>query len=387
MAWTTPYTWTVGEILTAAKMQTYVSDNLAFLKTQTDADMQAVTNKSGGTLAVGDVVIWDTANATAVKVTTTARDGRAAGVVLIGGSDNTTVYLVPYGHLATVNVQGNVNIGQALVTSTTTNRAAAAGGATQFGLIGYATTSYGGGGAGTVTAIICPTFDQYAAQIIVEGAVAVVCTNTDAGASGSLVCGSNTNRVVICLLSAVYNAGVLNFGPPTVGGVAMTAFDSERSGWAAATANERFRAYYYIAPATGTVTVATGPIACSSAADDGGVALFIALSGVVQTSPVRTATYSNPTTSTPSVSCTNAVAGDLVVSGVVHGNTSGVGVGFVTGRGSGQTNQCSGAMTAVAVDVVCELDSEFATSATEQSSWTLDASREVIAFNIPVIPA
>ena len=37
MAWTTPYTWTVGEILTAAKMQTYVSDNLAYLKSSISA--------------------------------------------------------------------------------------------------------------------------------------------------------------------------------------------------------------------------------------------------------------------------------------------------------------------------------------------------------------
>ena len=37
MAWTTPYTWTVGEILTAAKMQTYVSDNLAYLKSSVSA--------------------------------------------------------------------------------------------------------------------------------------------------------------------------------------------------------------------------------------------------------------------------------------------------------------------------------------------------------------
>jgi hypothetical protein len=32
MAWSTPYTWTVGEILTAAKLQTYLSDELTFLK-------------------------------------------------------------------------------------------------------------------------------------------------------------------------------------------------------------------------------------------------------------------------------------------------------------------------------------------------------------------
>ena len=36
MAWTTPYTWTVGEILTAAKLQTYVSDNLAYIKAVID---------------------------------------------------------------------------------------------------------------------------------------------------------------------------------------------------------------------------------------------------------------------------------------------------------------------------------------------------------------
>ena len=35
MAWTTPRTWTSGEVLTAANFNTYISDNLSFLGTHT----------------------------------------------------------------------------------------------------------------------------------------------------------------------------------------------------------------------------------------------------------------------------------------------------------------------------------------------------------------
>lgn len=40
MAWNGTHTWTVGEILTAGNMNTYVNDNLAYLKTMVAAQIQ-----------------------------------------------------------------------------------------------------------------------------------------------------------------------------------------------------------------------------------------------------------------------------------------------------------------------------------------------------------
>lgn len=37
MAWTTPKTWTTGELVTATDLNTHVRDNLSFLKTKVDA--------------------------------------------------------------------------------------------------------------------------------------------------------------------------------------------------------------------------------------------------------------------------------------------------------------------------------------------------------------
>lgn len=40
MAWSAPRTWSVGELVTAANMNTYVSDNLAYLKTAVSAQIE-----------------------------------------------------------------------------------------------------------------------------------------------------------------------------------------------------------------------------------------------------------------------------------------------------------------------------------------------------------
>ena len=40
MAWNTPRTWTVGELLTAANMNTYVSNNLTYLKSMVAAEIE-----------------------------------------------------------------------------------------------------------------------------------------------------------------------------------------------------------------------------------------------------------------------------------------------------------------------------------------------------------
>ena len=43
MAWTSPKTWAVNELVTAADMNTYISDNLSYLKTRMDDDPSEYT--------------------------------------------------------------------------------------------------------------------------------------------------------------------------------------------------------------------------------------------------------------------------------------------------------------------------------------------------------
>ncbi len=81
------------------------------------------TNKSGSSVAAGDVVIFDSANANSIKTTTTANSSDAYGVVIVGGADNTSVIVITEGYVPTVNVTGATSIGDFLFTSTTAGKA------------------------------------------------------------------------------------------------------------------------------------------------------------------------------------------------------------------------------------------------------------------------
>ena len=81
------------------------------------------TNKSGGSLAAGDVVVLDTANATAVKTTTSAVDTDAWGVAAITAANNAEVYVITEGYVVALTVTGATSIGDYLFTSTTAKKA------------------------------------------------------------------------------------------------------------------------------------------------------------------------------------------------------------------------------------------------------------------------
>jgi hypothetical protein len=268
-----------------------------------------VTNKSGGSLAANDVVIWDKTNSTAVKTTTLFGDSRAAGVVLIGGADNATIYLVPYGTLATVNVQGNVSIGQALVCSTTVKRAAANGGATQPGLIGYAMTAYAGGGAGTVTAIVTPSFSRFGANISIA--------NVQSGSAGtgtdivaiSAFSVSGTNRLLICTIEGDSTGGTVT--NVKYGGVALTI-----AGQIGVGAADFAGIAYLLAPNVGSANITV------SGGGSGTIRVTAyCLTEVNQSTPVRTINTVSGTSTTPGASGT-ATPGDFGVGCYVSRNTS-----------------------------------------------------------------
>lgn len=73
-----------------------------------------VTNKSGGVLAQGDLVIVDTGNDVACTTSTTASNTNILGVVHVGGANDATVVVLTEGRAPVVNVDGATSIGDYL---------------------------------------------------------------------------------------------------------------------------------------------------------------------------------------------------------------------------------------------------------------------------------
>lgn len=91
--------------------------------------IDVVTNKSGGSLAKGDVVIVDTANDHAVTTTTTGSSTATIGVVVEenGIANNATGRVQFGGYVALVNVNASVTRGHYGVTHTVAKQAASGG--------------------------------------------------------------------------------------------------------------------------------------------------------------------------------------------------------------------------------------------------------------------
>lgn len=118
-----------------------------------------LTNKTGVNLAVNDVVTLDTTNDSAVTLGDTSISVQAFVVAAESVANNVAGKFYRQG-LVTLKVQGNVTRGRYLVKSVTTLAAQDSGitmTSTAFrptGSFAIATTAYGGGGAGTVTAYL-----------------------------------------------------------------------------------------------------------------------------------------------------------------------------------------------------------------------------------------
>lgn len=81
------------------------------------------TNKSGDSVAAGDVVILDTSNATAVTTTTSAASTDAWGVCATTAANDAVVYVITEGFVPALKVTGATSIGDYLFTSTTAKKA------------------------------------------------------------------------------------------------------------------------------------------------------------------------------------------------------------------------------------------------------------------------
>jgi|GEM_PF-4102603 len=152
MAWTDPTQRSTGELITQSIYNTDIIDNLVYLIGAVEPDL---TNRSGGAVEEGDVVIADPNNDNSFKTTTTASDEGVIGVVRESLANLETGRIAMAG-IVVVKVQGNVTRGNFLVTSTTAGRAADGGTLRASATFARALTSYSGGGAGTVYALLLP---------------------------------------------------------------------------------------------------------------------------------------------------------------------------------------------------------------------------------------
>lgn len=82
-----------------------------------------LTNKSGGSVAAGDVVVVDTSNDTAFTTTTTARSEVSLGVAQETIANNATGRVLTHGYAALVNVPASVTRGHYIETHTVAKQA------------------------------------------------------------------------------------------------------------------------------------------------------------------------------------------------------------------------------------------------------------------------
>lgn len=319
-------------------------------------------NKSGGTLNEGALVIFDKANAQSFKTTTGIGDRRIMGVVKDTSIANDAQGNIAMFGINKVLVQGNVNIGDALISSSTAGRAMANGTGWQPGLLGFAITAYAGGGAGDVLAILNPDFARAGGSIsfissqygsATGGGNCTVSTNLGASANEKLV-------LIFSMASAVLTGVTFDGVAATTvlaGGVSLPG------------------CYRYQTSATGSKNVV------STIGSGNTQLVVIVLEGHSPSTPVRTANRTTAASTTPSVSCTDAVVGDYIVDFLIL--VSGT-VGDISSLGAGQSEIF--APVVIGGTNVYELSKKDALSATDVMTAILGTSRTWHSLSVPVQP-
>lgn len=193
-SWTTPDTaFATGDVLAASDVNT-LNTNIGYLGNVVEPSL---TNKSGGSLGAGAVVIRDSSNDSAFTTTTTADLMHVLGIVMETIANNAAGRVATAG-VVTVNVQGNVTRGNYLATSTTAGRAKDAGAIPRGGVFAVALSAYAGGGAGTVTAKLLPAAHAHRVEV---KSISVNCDGSGNGsASANWDTAFNTiSMVVACI--------------------------------------------------------------------------------------------------------------------------------------------------------------------------------------------
>lgn len=326
-----------------------------------------LTNKSGSTQVAGTVVIFDKTNSEAFTTSSTLNDRRVCGVLTEDISNNASGQVAVKGKIITVNVQGNVSIGDWLIQSATTGRASSFGSLPpSTGAIGIALTSYSGGGAGTVSALV--DVDIYSATLQIEllgtGATGSTAAATSVSATHTLSSGSNRIAIACVYVQTNTVTGV------TYGGVAMTQLG------VATGSNERCYIYYLLEaslPANGSKTV-TASFSGSSAAQ---ISVFT-LKNAKQSAPGTAVTNTSAAAATLTVDLTVTYASSfgITAAGQAAGGT------FTHGTGQVEITDNAAGLGALATSY-----EDFTTTGTmTQSSTTTAGANRMVMIGTVVDP-
>jgi hypothetical protein len=270
-----------------------------------DPNVELWKNNSGGSVALGDVLIFDKAGATQFTTTTIQGDKRVLGVSL------ETIANGAYGWIALrgrrqVNLNAAIALGQALITSTVAKQAIPNGGAVQDGYIGYAVDV-----TNSPTSCIAELNPQTNRTGGAVTQVSVVSSNS----STVSVTSSGTNRLLVAI---VHHVGTGVISDVAFGGVGLTL-----AGGIGTTHN--LSILYLLAPALTTANVVITPSGSTSDLQ----LTCIMFNDVNQSTPVGTATTGSGSTNAPSISG-SANPGDYGIGAFCEGNET------LTGRGAGQ---------------------------------------------------
>jgi hypothetical protein len=352
MAWSTPHTWTTGEVLTAANMNTYLSDNTTYLKSQTDLFNLAVYNNGSTTLAVGAPVIFDSAYTAGLGVTQTTSnsDPRTIGVVVtsaISGASAGKIWAPGY-MIQSVLVSGVVTFGHSLVSSTVAQYAVDSNGAGIVpGMIGWALAASTGGTA-TINALIkvyptvyvnAVTAAHYAGSTFASGSPATFYS----------VASDGNNRLLV-----VY-AFDAQAGNPSGTAFSGTALSTGQAG----SATNQYMGYLLSSAATANVT---GTVSAS------GVASYVLFNGVNQSTPLGTVANANSASSSIGSVVISCSPGDYIVAGITFNSTAIT----VSSRASGQQNITK--IEGAGVNFPQFVDYQYATGATCTFTWNLSGA-------------
>jgi hypothetical protein len=366
MAYTSPRVWTVGEGLTAAKLQA-VSDNITYLKSQTDLLYLTVYNNDAVTLSGGDPVSFDPSYTSGLGVvgSVVAGDQRCIGTVKAGttiSSHSTGLVLAPGFVIQAVNVTGVVAFGHTLVASASIHYAQDAGGSGQTpGMIGWALATNGGGTA-SINALIPRSNPQY---FSLATSLGNTFTNTSESTS------SGTTQTIASVVSNGSNRLLLLWESMTIGASAFI-FNSQNFTLFQGGGTPSLPFAWIIPNAfTGDIT------GTHAAVRSGGVSAALLLNGVNQSTPTRTYAAANGVGTAVSV-VVPSMPGDMVFAGFTTGP-----VGYsISGRATGQGNliDIQGGIPARLV-----IDSMIATGINTTFTWTLSLSETWQAAGVATI--
>lgn len=345
-------------------------------------------NREASIMTAGEVVINDSgATVQGMKYTVAANNPHAAGVVADTIQPGALGNFYYHG-VAIVNVIGAGAVGDALVTSTTSG-AAKSNGRTkiQMGFIGYALDSWAG--PGQVLAFLDIAEDYYGAEAKYQDSKVAFNTGTfSITTTTTLNSGVEPNRIIIAFVGASMGTGAGTITPatPTVGGSNMTQIGSTYTTWGENGVNT-WRAYKFINPPSNVaLAISTGAWAFTDGTGNTVQLICFALSGVEQTTGVRTLNVAIGASSSPWVQATDAAVGDTIVSCLMDKNNVDRGY-LVTAVPADQTLRTQNIITGVNADQQGYACTEVAQSQTEQTSFTLNAAVTTIVAQLPVIPA